>query len=374
MIGLLTVFSAGGTKYLFRQLIFYGAAAVSLAAAALVPMRLIYGLTEFTYFLSLLLLATVTFVGTGPGSKRWFELGAISLQPSEFAKVTVILMLAKYLSIRPVVRATPRLVLPLMVAVVPAVLVALEPDLSSATVFCAILAFLLYSNGMRPLYVLLLFSPIVSFVAGFSLWTWVPYFVLLALLVLWRIPILKALAALGINSLFGLLSPVVYSCLKSYQQERIRGFFAPWFDPHGLGWNAIQSQIAIGSGQLTGKGYLRGSQGRLGFLPNRHTDFAFSVIAEEFGLLGALTLLVLFAWLIHQLLGIARSSRDTYGMLLCVGIVAVIVFQVSVNIGMLLGLLPITGVTLPFISYGGSSLLATSVLVGIALNVRNRRE
>lgn len=374
-VGVAAVYSAGGEVYMIRQLVFLGVAAVALAAVAFVPRRFIYGLTEIAYALTLLSLVAVALVGSGPGSKRWFELGDISLQPSEFAKVSLVMMLAKHLSIKPAVRTTLRtLLVPLLTALIPAALVVLEPDLSSATVFGAVLGLLLYAKGMRPLHILVLCSPLISFVAGFSIWTWVFFFLLLTLLVFRRMTLLRALSVLGVNSVFGLLSPMVFASLKGYQQERIRSFLAPWFDPHGQGWNAIQSQIAIGSGQLIGKGWLHGSQGRLGFLPNRHTDFIFSVIAEEFGFLGAIVLLVLFALLIRQLLAIARSSRDSYGALLCTGSVAVIGFQAFINIAMLLGLLPITGVTLPFISYGGSSLVSTFLLVGLALNVRMRQE
>jgi len=249
-----------------------------------------------------------------------------------------------------------------------------EPDLSTGLTFGAALAAMLYWSGLRPLHILLLYTPAMSFAAGFSLYTWIPFFVLLAAVTMVRSGIRKSLAALAVSAGFGLLSPVVLSLLKEYQRDRIRAFVAPWFDPHGVGWNAIQSQIAIGSGRLLGRGFLHGTQKRLGFLPNRHTDFAFSSVAEEFGFVGCLVLLGLLALLLYRFMRTARYSRDSFGAALCVGFAAFVGYQVFVNVGMLLGLLPVTGIPLPFISYGGSSLLLNAVMVGLVLNVSSRQE
>jgi rod shape determining protein RodA len=259
-------------------------------------------------------------------------------------------------------------------ALVPCLLVMAEPDLSTSLISAALLSAMLYWQGMRPLHILLLFSPVLSFAAGFSLYTWIPYFVVLGIILLVRTGVRNALIGLGVSAGFGLLSPVVLGSLKDYQRARILSFFAPWFDPHGISWNAIQSQIAIGSGRLIGKGFLQGTQKRLGFLPNRHTDFVFSSLGEELGLVGCLILLGLFFWLLRRMLLAARHSGDSTGSLLCVGFAAIIGYQMFVNIGMLLGILPITGITLPFISYGGSSLLLNFLMVGLVLNVISRPE
>ena len=285
------------------------------------------------------------------------------------------LLLAKHLSVKRSIGFSFRdLAVPLAIAFVPALLVLVEPDLSTALVFAPLLAAMLYWQGMRPLHILLLFTPAISFAAGFSLYTWIPFFVLLAIILLVRSGVTKTLIGLAVSAGFGLLSPVVLSSLKGYQRSRIMSFLAPWFDPHGISWNAIQSQIAIGSGRLIGKGFLHGSQKRLGFLPNRHTDFVFSSLGEEFGLIGCLVLLGLFLWLLRRMLLAARHSGDSTGPLLCVGFAAIIGYQMFVNIGMLLGILPITGITLPFISYGGSSLLLNFIMVGLVLNVVSRPE
>jgi rod shape determining protein RodA len=373
--GLLAIYSAGGSHYFFRQLSFFPAALGTAAAAALIPRRILYGLAEPIYGLAVLMLVAVLLAGTGPGSHRWFVLGPVYVQPSEFAKLATVLLLAKHLSIKRSVGFNFRdLTTPIAVAMVPALLVLVEPDLSTSLIFAALLSAMLYWQGMRPLHILLLFSPALSFAAGFSLYTWIPFFIVLAIILIVRSGLSKALIGLAVSAAFGLLSPVVLSSLKGYQRARILSFFAPWFDPHGISWNAIQSQIAIGSGRLIGKGFLQGSQKRLGFLPNRHTDFVFSSLGEEFGLLGCLVLLGLFYWLLRRMLLAARQSGDSTGSLLCVGFTAIIGYQMFVNIGMLLGLLPITGIALPFMSYGGSSLLLNFIMVGLVLNVISRPE
>jgi len=373
--GCLAIYSAAGMKYLLRQLVFLPVGALTLIAALFCPRRIIYGLTEALYALSLFLLVAVLIFGTGPGARRWFAIGSFTFQPSEFAKLSTVLMLAKYLSYKREIKFDFRsLAGPVMIVILPTLLILAEPDLSTALLFLAAFAAMLYWQGLKPLYILLLYIPLLSFAAGFSLYLWVPFFAILAIIVFIRMRVLRAIAALGVSSVFGLLSPFVLSLLKGYQRQRILSFFAPWFDPHGLGWNAIQSQIAIGSGRIFGKGYLQGTQKRLGFLPNRHTDFIFSCIAEESGLIGSLFLLVLFNILIYRILRVAYHSRDQNGALLCIGFAATLGYQTFVNIGMLLGLLPITGITLPFISYGGSSFVVSMAMLGLVLNVATSPE
>jgi rod shape determining protein RodA len=373
--GLLTIYSAGGSYFFVRQLIFVLIAIAAATATFFVPRRILYGLAEPIYGIAVLMLLAVLVAGTGPGSHRWFVVGPLYVQPSEFAKLATVLLLAKHLSIKRSVGFNFRdLTAPVLFAAVPALLVLVEPDLSTSLIFAALLSAMLYWQGMRPLHILLLFLPALSFAAGFSLYTWIPFFAVLAIILLVRSGVKNALIGLAVCAGFGLLSPVVLSSLKGYQRARIMSFFAPWFDPHGISWNAIQSQIAIGSGRFIGKGFLQGTQKRLGFLPNRHTDFVFSSLGEELGLIGCLVLLGLFLWLLRRMLVAARQSGDSSGSLLCVGFAAIIGYQMFVNIGMLLGILPITGITLPFMSFGGSSLLLNFLMVGLVLNVVSRPE
>ncbi len=374
-IGLLAIYSAGGSRYFFKQLIFVPVALAGLIGAIFLSRNIIYGITETLYALTLILLIAVFLFGRGPGARRWFSFDGLSFQPSEFAKIATVLMLAKYISYQ----RQPKLnfatiTAPAIITILPVFLILIEPDLSTALSLLPPFAAMLYWQGLRPLHLLLLFMPAFSFIAGFSLYLWIPFLTILAIILFLRLPIFRALVALAVASVFGLLSPVVFAHLKDYQRARVMSFFAPWLDPHGIGWNAIQSQIAIGSGRVFGKGYLHGTQKRLGFLPNRHTDFIFSSIAEETGLIGSLILLIIFLLLIRQVLLTAYATRDQTGALICVGFSAILTYHIFVNIGMLLGLLPITGITLPFISYGGSSLLASAIMLGLVVNISLRSE
>lgn len=373
--GLLLIYSTGGRHYFIRQLLFLPVALIAFLAAYLVPRRVLHGLTEPIYFLCLALLVAVLLFGTGPGSRRWFLIGPVAFQPSEFAKLATVLLLAKHLSLsRTVEFSLKGMFLPVVICLGPALLVLAEPDLSTALILTAVLAAMLYWSGLDALNVLLLFTPLLSFVAGFSLYIWIPFFVMLGTVMFIRTNLARGLAALAVSTFFGLLSPLSLRLLKGYQADRVRNFLAPWLDPHGVGWNAIQSRIAIGSGRLLGKGYLRGTQNRLGFLPNRHTDFAFSCVGEEFGFIGSIALLSIFTLLIRRFLVIGNAARDRFDSLLCVGCAAILGYQVFVNVGMLLGLLPITGIALPFISYSGSSLVLNFMMAGLVANVASRPE
>ena len=373
--GLLAIFSAAGIHYFLRQLFFLPVGIGGFLFATLIPRRLIYGIADFLYGISLILLVLVLIIGTGPGARRWFAFGSITLQPSEFAKLTTVIILAKYLGYRRKMDFNFKTLAAPSIIVLPVVLLILvEPDLSTALTFLPMYAAMLYWQGLRPLHILLLFMPILAFIAGFSIYFWIPFFIIFSTIVFIRMRFSHALLAIGISSFLGLISPVILSNLKEYQKARIMSFFAPWLDPHGLGWNIIQSQIAIGSGRIIGKGYLHGTQKRLGFLPNRHTDFIFSCIAEEFGFIGCMLLLAILNLLIYRILVTAYKSRDQNGALMCIGFAAIICYQAFVNIGMLLGLLPVTGITLPFLSYGGSSLLVSLIMIGFTHNVATRSE
>lgn len=373
IIGLLTIYSGGGTRFLLRQITWLPLAIIGLMISYFLPQRLLYAMASPLFFISILLLLAVLIFGTGVGTKRWFDFGLIRFQPSELAKITTVLVLARYLTGRK--KFGFRffdLVLPILVALVPTLLVLVEPDLGSGLIFLPILGIMLYWKGLTLLQVFLLFSPLFSFVFGYNLYTWIGYFIVLVIILFLKTNLFQSLLTLTINSLSGLLQPLVWSQLKDYQKARITNFLAPWLDPKGIGWNLIQSQIAIGSGQLLGKGYLSGTQKRLEFLPNRHTDFIFSVIGEEFGFIGCLIVITIFIFILYRLLLTARFARDEFNSLGIIGFASIIGYQVIVNIGMVLGLMPITGIPLPFLSYGGSSLLFNFIMIGLILNFGSR--
>lgn len=300
-------------------------------------------LQKWTYVLyigTVAVLAAVMVLGfSAAGAERWLALGPVRLQPSEFAKVSIILTLAAYLDRKQDLSRLSSLIGPLLHVAPPMVLIALQPDIGTALVFAAITLGMLYFAGAQPKHLFLLI-----------------------------------LAGVGAIALAGYLTLQGYvPLLKDYQVRRLAVFLDPYADPTGDGWNVIQSMIAIGSGGFFGKGLFGGSQTQLNFVPARHTDFIFSVIGEEFGFLGATFILFLFALLIWRLLRVTVLAKDRYGMLIAGGITSMFFFHILVNVGMTLGVMPITGITLPFLSQGGSSLMANLICIGIASNIVMRR-
>ncbi|HQA65166.1 MAG TPA: rod shape-determining protein RodA [Bacillota bacterium] len=286
------------------------------------------------YIINVFLLALVLIIGfSTKGTKGWIDLGPVNMQPSEIVKIGYILTFAKYLEKKKGNLNRIIDVLPAMLHLVLIVgLIMLQPDAGTALVFIFISIFMLFAAGISY----------------------------------------KIIA--GAFGAFLISLPVMWKLLKPYQQSRILVFLNPELDPMDKGYHVIQSKTAIGSGQLWGKGLFEGTQNNLGFVLERHTDFIFSVIGEELGLIGALVLMMLFLWLLLRCIHIAKVSKDDYGMLICVGIISMFLFHILENIGMTIGLMPVTGIPLPFISYGGSSLLTNMAAVGLVLNVGMRRQ
>jgi rod shape determining protein RodA len=281
----------------------------------------------------LLLLATALVGSSGGGARRWIGVGPFSIQPSEFAKIALVVALARYLHRQVgertlVVRA---LLVPALLLAPPAALILKQPDLGTVIVLALTVAAVLLVAGLRLRLVALAAAVLVPAV------------------------------------------PFLWQHLKPYQQRRILTFVNPDADPLGAGYHIIQSKIAIGSGMLQGKGFLHGTQDRLNFLPEQHTDFIFAVFAEEWGFIGGCVLIALYSALLLRCFIVAGRARDPFGLLLAYGLTAAIFCQVVVNIGMATGSLPVVGITLPFLSYGGSSLLASMLAVGLLMNISMRR-
>ncbi len=267
------------------------------------------------------------------GSKSWISLGGFfELQPSELVKVVVVIALARFLcEIRTEYLTASDILKASGIVGVPVLLVMLQPDLGSAMSFVPILLVGLFLGGLRPKWIIS--AAILAVLAAGAGW---------------------------------------YN-LKGYQRERIYTFLEPERDPLGHGYHSIQSKIAVGSGGFWGKGIGKGSQTRLGFLPERHTDFIFSVVGEELGFIGAVTILVLYFLILGRSIHIAQTARDKLGIYVTLGAVALLLFHILENVGMVVGLMPITGIPLPLLSYGGSSVLATFMMLGLIINVRMRR-
>jgi rod shape determining protein RodA len=337
-IGLVLIFSAthgGGYGWMMkRQALFMAVGIVLTALSLTVDYKQLSRIGIPLYvFMVLLLLAVMLFGHAQMGAQRWLRLGAFAFQPSEFCKGFLIVCLATFLNTR-----TDRLLsftdyLPAMAfTLVPFLLVVKQPDLGTAIVFLAIALFMFLMCGFKM--------------------RW-----------------------LALGTVVGCLSlPAVWHFLKEYQKNRLRVFLDPELDPFGAGYHVIQSKIAIGSGMLLGKGWLQGTQSQLNFLPENHTDFIFAVAGEEFGFIGTVIIILLYAIIIWRGLSIALNATDNFGTLLAIGITGMFFFHVLVNVGMTLGIMPVTGVPLPFVSYGASSLTINLLLVGLLLNINLQRE
>lgn len=355
--------------------------AVMLMTVA-IPNRYFETFAYLAYALSLVLLVLVLLVGAeAGGGRRWLGFAGLSVQPSELAKVAYIFALARFLSARSN-RSPLVLVLgTVLLMIAPVVLVAREPDLGTSLVFVAVSVPMLFFAGVSARLLFAIASPALSALVIFSsqqtldvVWPWVLYIiVLMGVLYASRLYIVQSMALMGTNVVVGLAVPLVWGHLKPYQQARILSFFDPSeSDRLNYGYQAFQSKVAIGSGGLIGKGYLHGSQKGLAFLPERHTDFIFSVLGEEFGLIGVCIVLGLFLLLIARCLRAAGISRRSFGAVLAVGVASYFCFQVVVNIAITVGLLPVTGLPLPLLSKGGSSMVVSCMMVGLMLNVSAR--
>jgi rod shape determining protein RodA len=374
LFGLVMIYSTGGKTYLLRELIWLPIAVTALIVCYRIPRRLLYTFSYPMLAFAILLLIAVLFLGHGP-ARRWFDLGPVNFQPSELAKIACVLALAHYLSEKKrLAFSAKELLAPILVAAVPFLLVLVEPDLGSSVVFVVILGAMLYWHGLSLFHIFLLFSPALSLLCSLHLVSWIIYFILMGGLLIWRGKTWEAVYGFTVNIMVGLLTPVVTNHMHDYQKARVTTFLMPWLDPKGMGWNVIQSLIAVGSGRLFGKGLLAGTQKRLSFLPNRHTDFIFSCVGEELGFIGSIFVLVLLAYLCYRFLLVASRSRDNFGTMMAFGLVTIFAYHALVNTGMVLGLAPITGIALPFLTYGGSPLLLNFAIVGLMLNVEFKAE
>jgi rod shape determining protein RodA len=381
--GLATLYSAGQTDVStfvttlwHKQVIWLAIGAVAAVLMYRVSPRLLEWATPYAYGVGVVVLLFTLVFGRGAGSvateRSWLAIAGLRLgEPSELAKLAVILMLARWLAARREPPATLReLVAPGALVAVPFFLVALQPDLGSALVFISILFAMLFWAGTKPQLLLLLGSPVIGLVLAFSTVAWGLWIVLLvALLLWWRPYVWEGLSVMLANVVMGVIAVPFWRRLAPYQQNRLLAFLNPQEDPRATGWHVIQSKIAIGSGGLLGHGFTHGPQKRLAFLPAQFTDFIFAVVGEELGFVGVLVALALFAALLLILLRIARRATDAYSSLCVFGVTGLFFTHIVENVGMTVNVLPITGIPLPFFSYGGSFLLVCSLAVGIALRI-----
>ncbi len=371
-IGIIIIYTASITSYgeftqvnnyYIKQLVFFLFIIPIFFFIQKIPYFIIDALIIPGYIISIILLFIVLFTPEINGSNRWIQLGGFSLQPSEIAKIMTILTISKFLA-KPHQGDSRKIITGIIIALIPIFLIMIEPDFGTTLVFWVSLFAMLMAANVPIIYLLILIAPIISI----SLVIFSPYsaliFIILFSFLLFKLKFNWVVQAISfLTNLFG--SIIFWQILKPYQINRILTFIDPTRDPLGAGYQVIQSKIAVGSGGLWGKGFLQGTQKNLDFLPENHTDFIFSVYGEELGFMFSLLLLGLFFYL---LIKIIKSIDKIYVLerkIATVGIFAFIFFQLFVNIGMNIGIVPTTGVPLPFISYGGSNLVINSVSIAL---------
>ncbi len=330
----------------------------------------IYGITNIS------LIAVMIIGTTAKGAQRWITVGGFNLQPSEFAKVGVIITLAAILHTK-TASTIPAFLKALAITSVPWALVFLQPDLGTSLVFGAITLGMLYWGNANPGWLILLVSPLVSVILfNVYLPSWIIWTIAMSIIALATLPWkwMGAVSAVAINLVAGELGSLLWGILKDYQKDRIILFLNPEKDPLGGGYHLIQSRIAIGAGEKWGQGLNNGTQTQLNFIPEQHTDFIFSAIGEELGFAGCLMVLLVFWLICWRLLHIAQTAKDNFGSLLAIGVLSMLIFQVIVNISMTIGLAPVTGIPLPWISYGRSAMLTNFIAIGIVESVANYRQ
>jgi len=332
--GLMVLYSASGQDMAMvkRQAIRLGFGVVVMLVISQVPPLTLRRWTPWLYGIGIILLMATLGVGVGRGTQRWLDVGLVRFQPSELMKLAVPMMVAWYLHPRVLPPSWKMIAVTLGLLLIPTLLIYRQPDLGTALLVAASGMFTLYLAGLR-----------------------------------WRV-------LLGFAGLAAAAAPLLWLVLKEYQRNRVRTFLDPEADPLGHGWNIIQSKIAVGSGGLSGKGWLNGTQSNLEFIPERHTDFILAVFAEEFGLLGVLVLMVLYLLLIARGLYIASIARDTWSRLLAGALSLTLFVYVMVNGGMVSGVLPVVGVPLPLISYGGTSAVTLLAGFGMMMSIYSHRK
>lgn len=376
LIGIATVYSATFDepgRHWLKQSTFALIGILLMVGIYLVPPKVFYALAYPAYVLSLFpLLYIIIFKANSV--ERWIALpGGFNLQPSEVTKVCFLLAMARLLSFQPVAMSRPRtLAAPVLLFVFPFLLVLNQPNLSTALSFVAMTGVMCYWSGLSIREIFLLASPVLSVALAFHQIAWALMFVvLIGVMLVSRINLKLTAALLLVNIAAGYGAYFVWNkVLYAHQRGRIMTFIDPMRDPLGAGYQVLQSKVAIGSGQLFGKGYLNGTQTNLSFLPEEHTDFIFSVLGEQFGFVGCVAMLGLYMFLLYRILKVGVDMRNRFVNLVAVGIAGIMGFHIIVNVSMTIGMMPVTGLPLPFMSYGGSFIISCFVMMGLLVNFR----
>jgi rod shape determining protein RodA len=330
------------------------------------------------YFASIVFLVAVLVFGKVVyGAKSWFGIGGFGFQPSEFAKLGTILMLAYWLTYKDRdINNLRDIIVALAIGTVPILLILLEPDMGTAIVFGMITLTLVFWSGISLFSLFVVLSPGIVFIASlFGIYSSIGILLLvIAALFFFKSDLFNSVTIFVMNLASIFFFDYVFKILKPHQQKRISSFLNPLADPLGSGYNALQAKVAIGSGGFAGKGFLHGNQTQLRFIPEQWTDFIYCVIGEEFGFIGSVFIVLMYFILFIRLLNIATLAKDKFSVLIVIGILTTLFSHFAINIGMNLGITPVIGLPLPFLSYGGSSLMVNMMMIGIVLNIyRNRK-
>lgn len=382
-IGLIAIYSstinhptAGGN--FSKQLMLGVGALVVFFVTYSVPTNSFKVIPVPAYLASLFLLVVVLFAGRKvSGAKSWLDLGAFGFQPSELAKIATILALASFLSRKNTdIESFKDILITLLIGLIPVGLILLEPDMGSSFVFFGVILTMIFWKGISLFGLFVVLSPaFVAISALFGLYYFLGAIFLVAVtLLIFKKDIFFSGSILALNIGAGFFADYVFRVLSPHQQKRILSFIDPMADPLGAGYNSIQAKVAIGSGGFWGKGFLSGNQTQLQFIPEQWTDFIYCVIGEEFGFIGTSLTLVLFLYLFLKILKISSYAKDEFYSLTLIGILSVYLIHFIINIGMAVGIMPVIGIPLPFVSYGGTSLMINMFMLGIVANVYRTRK
>jgi len=361
-----------------RQFFWFFLSIGAMLVAYLLPPQTYRLLAVPTYIVSIIMLALVLVMGkTVYGAKSWLGVGSLGMQPSEFAKIGLIFFLAYWLSRKQTdINSVKDIAITLSAGAVPILLILLQPDMGTAIVFGLITLFMIFWGGISLFGLFVVLSP--AAVTFASLFGTLPMIftlgIILAILFYFKKDLFISATVFVVNIAAGFFFDYIYRILQPHQQKRIETFLDPNSDPLGAGYNALQAKVAIGSGGLMGKGFMEGNQTQLRFIPEQWTDFIYCVIGEEFGFIGSIIIIALFLVIFIRLLKLSSLAKDDFSSLVVIGILVLLFIHFGINIGMNVGITPVIGLPLPFLSYGGSSLLVNMTLIGIALNIYKNRK
>jgi rod shape determining protein RodA len=383
LLGLISIYSATYANTLAqsnfeKQLYFVLAAILIFLIVHFLPTNTFKVISIPSYIFSILLLILVLIIGKKvSGSKSWIGFGIFSFQPSEFAKIATILMLSNFLSRNNTqINSFRDILFALAIGFTPVFLILLEPDMGSSLVYMFLILVLLFKKGISLFWLIVVISPAMTAISAiFGLTTFIVTLIfLLGVLFYLNKDLFLNSSVLALNLAAGFFADYVFNLLSPHQQARILSFLDPFSDPLGTGYNSIQSMVAVGSGGLFGKGFMNGNQTQLQYIPEQWTDFIFCTISEEFGFIGSTLVIILFLVLLIRILKNSSQTKDEFLSLTQVGIFSVLFIHFFINVGMVIGLVPIIGVPLPFVSYGGSSLITNVIMISIVTNIYRTRK